>query len=171
MFVGEIRDAETAEIATQAALTGHLVLSSLHTNDAPSALTRLLELGIAPYLVASTVDAILAQRLVRLVCGECREEVPLARAPVPDDSLLPATEWRGRGCDRCHGTGYRGRTGIYELLVADDALRAELMRRGGAGELRRIAVVGGMSTLYEDGIRQVRSGLTTLEEVLRVTRA
>lgn len=167
MFVGEIRDGETAEIATQAALTGHLVLSSLHTNDAPSALTRLLELGIAPYLVASTVDAILAQRLVRTVCRECREE----RALTGDDPTVPRTEWRGRGCERCYGTGYRGRTGIYELLVADDLLRAEVMRRGGAGDLRRIAVAGGMQTLYEDGLRQVRAGLTTLEEVLRVTRA
>ena len=167
IFVGEIRDGETAEIATQAALTGHLVLSTLHTNDAPSALTRLLELGIAPYLVASTVDAILAQRLVRVVCRDCREEVALAG----NDPLLPATEWRGRGCDRCHGSGYRGRTGIYELLVVDDALRAELMRRGGAGELRRVAIAGGMTTLYEDGLRQVRAGMTTVEEVLRVTRA
>ena len=167
MFVGEIRDAETAEIATQAALTGHLVLSTLHTNDAPSALTRLLELGIAPYLVASTVDAILAQRLVRTVCRECCEEHELT----DDNPTLPRTEWRGRGCARCYGTGYRGRTGIYELLVADEPLRAELMRRGGAGELRRIAIAGGMQTLYEDGLRQVRAGVTTVEEVLRVTRA
>lgn len=167
IFVGEIRDAETAEIATQAALTGHLVLSTLHTNDAPSALTRLLELGIAPYLVASTVDAILAQRLVRVVCEDCREHVALASG----DPRLPSSEWRGRGCSRCHGSGYHGRTGIYELLVADDAVRAELMRRGGAGELRRVAIAGGMTTLYEDGLRQVRAGMTTLEEVLRVTRA
>jgi len=171
ILVGEIRDAETAEIATQAALTGHLVLSTLHTNDAPSALTRLLELGIAPYLAASTVDAILAQRLVRTVCRECCEEVPIGGAHTVDDSTLPRTEWRGRGCDRCSGTGYRGRTGIYELLIVDDPLRAELMRRAGAGDLRRIACASGMHTLYEDGLRHVRSGLTTLEEVLRVTRA
>ena len=171
IFVGEIRDAETAEIATQAALTGHLVLSTLHTNDAPSALTRLLELGIAPYLVASTVDAILAQRLVRVVCRECREEVDLRGARGGGDPSLPDTEWHGRGCDRCHGSGYRGRTGIYELLVVDDPVRADLMRKGGAGELRRLAVNAGMNTLYEDGLRQVRAGLTTLEEVLRVTRA
>jgi len=170
MFVGEIRDGETAEIATQAALTGHLVLSTLHTNDAPSALIRLLELGIAPYLVASTVDAILAQRLVRVVCRGCREEFPLAKGN-SRDSLLPESEWRGRGCAHCHGTGYRGRTGIYELLIADDLLRAEVLRRGGAGDLRRIATTGGMQSLYEDGLRQVRAGLTTLEEVLRVTRA
>ena len=169
MFVGEIRDAETAEIATQAALTGHLVLSTLHTNDAPSALTRLLELGIAPYLVASTVDAILAQRLVRTVCRSCREEVPIGRDDVTDPQL-PRTEWRGRGCAQCHGTGYRGRTGIYELLIADDLVRAEVMRRGGAADLRRIATTAGMPSLYEDGLRQVQAGVTTLEEVLRVTR-
>ena len=170
IFVGEIRDPETAEIATQAALTGHLVLSTLHTNDAPSALTRLLELGIAPYLVASTVDAILAQRLVRVVCSSCKEERPIA-GEVAGDPLLPATEWRGRGCEQCNGTGYRGRTGIYELLVADDALRAELMRRGSARDLRSVAVAAGMQMLYQDGLRQVRAGQTTLEEVLRVTRA
>ena len=171
MFVGEIRDGETAEIATQAALTGHLVLSSLHTNDAPSALTRLLELGVAPYLAASTVDAILAQRLVRVVCADCRYEQRLAVSNPADGASLPELEWRGRGCEQCHHTGYRGRTGIYELLVMDETLRAELMRRGSAGDLRRTAVASGMSTLYEDGLRQVRAGVTTLEEVLRVTRA
>jgi general secretion pathway protein E len=171
MFVGEIRDAETAEIATQAALTGHLVLSSLHTNDAPSALTRLLELGVAPYLAASTVDAILAQRLVRVVCADCRAEQRITGARATADVSLPESEWRGRGCERCHHTGYRGRSGIYELLVMDDALRTELMRRGSASDLRRIAVAGGMPTLFDDGLRQVRAGVTTLEEVLRVTRA
>ena len=171
MFVGEIRDAETAEIATQAALTGHLVLSSLHTNDAPSALTRLLELGVAPYLTASTVEAILAQRLVRVICSGCRVEQPVAESAPGRDVSLPEITWRGRGCERCHHTGYRGRTGIYELLVMDEALRAELMRRGSAGDLRRIAIASGMPTLYDDGMRQVRAGVTTLEEVLRVTRA
>ena len=169
MFVGEIRDAETAEIATQAALTGHLVLSTLHTNDAPSALTRLLELGVAPYLVASTVDAILAQRLVRMVCPECRAARPIPGSDT--DPTLPKTEWRGQGCAYCHGTGYRGRTGIYELLIIDNQLRAELMRRGSAADLRAIAVTNGMCTLYDDGLRQVRDGKTTLEEVLRTTRA
>ena len=170
ILVGEIRDAETAEIATQAALTGHLVLSTLHTNDAPSALTRLLELGIAPYLATSTVDAILAQRLVRTVCRDCREEVPIGHTRAADDAI-PTTEWRGRGCERCSDTGYRGRTGIYELLTVDESLRGELMRRGGATDLRRIARASGMQTLYEDGLRHVRAGVTTLEEVLRVTRA
>ena len=181
LLVGEIRDGETAEIATQAALTGPLVLSTLHTNDAPSALTRLLDLGVAPYLVGSTVEAVLAQRLVRTICAACKEEVTVA-APLPDDGgagaddpdaprdALPMRAWRGRGCAECSGTGYRGRTGIYELLLVDDALRGELMRRRGSGELRHLAVARGMRTLYADGIRQVRAGVTTIEEVLRVTR-
>ena len=170
LLVGEIRDAETAEIATQAALTGHLVLSTLHTNDAPSALTRLLDLGVAPYLVASTVEAVLAQRLVRTVCSRCKTEVPVDW-PDPAANGAPRTAWRGTGCEECSGTGYRGRTGIYELLQLDDEVRAEVMRRRGVSELRRLAVERGMRTLYEDGLRQVRAGITTLEEVLRVTRA
>ncbi|HEX6060231.1 MAG TPA: GspE/PulE family protein [Gemmatimonadaceae bacterium] len=177
LLVGEIRDGETAEIATQAALTGHLVLSTLHTNDAPSALTRLLDLGVAPYLVASTVEAVLAQRLVRRICDACREAVP-APAGWREASAAggrPAAEpprdvWRGRGCSSCAGTGYRGRTGLYELLVLDDALRAELVQRRDTGALRRLAIEHGMRTLFEDGLRLVRAGVTTLDEVLRVTR-
>ena len=169
LLVGEIRDPETAEIATQAALTGHLVLSTLHTNDAPSALTRLLDLGVAPYLVASTVEAVLAQRLVRTVCSNCKREVEVPHAEVPGAaSMLPRTEWRGTGCDRCLGTGYRGRTGIYELLVLDEELRAEVMRQRGSGELHRVAVAHGMRTLLEDGLRQVRADVTTMEVVRRV---
>jgi general secretion pathway protein E len=170
LLVGEIRDPETAEIATQAALTGHLVLSTLHTNDAPAALTRLLDLGVAPYLVASTVEAVLAQRLVRTVCSACRHEVEVAPGRTRPDATteLPRTEWRGTGCDACLGTGYRGRTGIYEVLVLDEELRAEVMRQRGSGELRRLAVAHGMRTLFDDGIRQVRLGVTTLEEVMRV---
>ena len=169
LLVGEIRDAETAEIATQAALTGHLVLSTLHTNDAPSALTRLLDLGVAPYLVASTVEAVLAQRLVRTICTACKTEVAVEWPDAGD--AAPRTAWRGTGCDECSGTGYRGRTGLYELLQLDDDIRSEVMRRRGSSDLRRLAVEHGMRTLYEDGLRQVRAGVTTLEEVLRVTRA
>jgi len=173
LLVGEIRDPETAEIATQAALTGHLVLSTLHTNDAPSALTRLLDLGVAPYLVASTVEAVLAQRLVRTSCSECRREVPVTGTVAsPNGSPgIPATEWRGAGCDACLGTGYRGRTGIYEILVLDEELRAEVMRQRGSGELRRLAIAHGMRTLFDDGLRHVRAGVTTLEEVMRVAHA
>jgi general secretion pathway protein E len=173
MLVGEIRDGETAEIATQAALTGHLVLSTLHTNDAPSALTRLMELRVAPYLVASTVEAVLAQRLVRKICGSCRRESPLL--PAERDLIAgsdPDTEslWRGNGCRDCRGTGYRGRIGIYELLIVDDDVRAEIQRGGGASTLRAVAA-GRMRTMREDGIRLVLDGQTTLEEVVRVTSA
>lgn len=173
ILVGEIRDAETAQIATQAALTGHLVLSTLHTNDAPTALTRLLDLGVAAYLVASTVDAVLAQRLVRRICPHCRTET------VPDSSMAKRIDlkalgveklWKGAGCDQCRDTGYRGRTGIYELLVMDAELRAEVQQRRGSEELRQQAVQKGMRTLFEDGIRLVRLGVTTLDEVLRVAR-
>ncbi|HEU4628952.1 MAG TPA: ATPase, T2SS/T4P/T4SS family [Gemmatimonadaceae bacterium] len=172
MLVGEIRDPETAEIATQAALTGHLVLSTLHTNDAPTALTRLLDLDVAAYLVASTVDAVLAQRLVRVICPECKVPAPLDPAAARLlDAGGEARAWRGTGCAACRDTGYRGRTGIYELLVMDDDLRAEVQRRRGSGELRQLAIQKGMRTLQDDGLRLVRAGVTTLEEVLRVARA
>ena len=173
MLVGEIRDAETAEVATHAALTGHLVLSTLHTNDAPSALTRLMDLGVAPYLVASTVEAVLAQRLVRRVCASCAREANSdprqleALGLTPQD--LPCLRV-GRGCKACRGTGYFGRAGLYELLLVDGAIRAELMERRGADEIRRLARLGGMRTLREDGIRLLRSGATTADEVLRATR-
>jgi len=173
LLIGEIRDDETAEIATHAALTGHLVLSTLHTNDAPSALTRLLDLGVASYLVASTVEAVLAQRLVRRICSACRVEEPLeanaTRAFGIRSEVLTGV-YRGKGCSECRGTGFLGRTGIYELLVMSDALRLELQQRRGAGELRALAVAGGMQTLREDGLRLVREGLTTLEEVFRVAQ-
>ncbi len=143
---------ETAEIATQAALTGHLVLSTLHTNDAPGAITRLLDLGIPAYLVASTVEAVLAQRLVRVLCTECRRLDPPAAV----------------GCPVCRGTGYRGRLGLFELLVMTDEVRAALMDERSATSLRELAIKQGMRTLREDGLRQVELGRTTLAEVLRV---
>ncbi len=174
MLVGEIRDTETAQIATQAALTGHLVLSTLHTNDAATALTRLLDLGVASYLVASTVDAVLAQRLVRVICPLCKTATtPDARAAHVLDlhALGLETVWKGAGCENCRHTGYRGRTGVYELLVMDNALRLETQARRGSDELREIAIRNGMRTLQEDGLRLVRAGVTTLEEVMRVARA
>jgi general secretion pathway protein E len=172
LLVGEMRDPETAEICIQAALTGHLVLSTLHTNDAPSALTRLVDLGVPDYLVASTVEGILAQRLVRRVCRACARPQPpplavareMAEAGHPVDGVL-----HGTGCGACRGTGYRGRTGIYELVMMDDALRAELLRRPDAEALRRLAIRQGMRPLRADGWRQVAAGVTTPEEVLRVT--
>ncbi len=174
MLVGEIRDRETADIATHAALTGHLVLSTLHTNDAPTALTRLIDLGVEPYLVASTVEAVLAQRLVRRICPACaREDRPT------DDQvrLLGAGRGdlvgarRGSGCEGCRDTGYVGRIGIYELLVMDEAMRAAVHDGESSGRLTAMARERGMRLLREDGLRLVREGVTTVEEVLRVANA
>ena len=173
ILVGEMRDTETAEICVQAALTGHLVLSTLHTNDATAAVVRLLDLEIEPYLVTSTVEGVLAQRLVRVVCRECGEY----EAPTP----FVVTEFerfgwhadrirRGRGCTACRHTGFRGRTGIYELLVITDDIRTEVLRGRGSSALRDLAISSGMRPLRSDGWRQVAAGITTPEEVLRVTR-
>jgi general secretion pathway protein E len=174
MLVGEIRDQETADIATHAALTGHLVLSTLHTNDAATALTRLIDLGIEPYLVASTVEAVLAQRLVRCICENCRRPMPLSSEQYAALRItreeLP-TAWAGEGCASCRGTGYRGRTGIYELLLMDEELRSALHQDASAGRLARMAVDKGMRLLRDDGLRQMRAGVTTAEEVLRVANA
>jgi general secretion pathway protein E len=174
ILVGEIRDPETAQIATQAALTGHLVLSTLHTNDAPSALTRLLDLQVAAYLVASTVDAVLAQRLVRVICVNCKvkthpDRAAARRIDIEANGLVNV--WKGEGCEVCRGTGYRGRTGVYELLVMDNELRTEVQGRRGSEELRQLATAKGMRTLQDDGLRLVRAGVTTLDEVLRVARS
>jgi len=174
ILVGEIRDPDTAQIATQASLTGHLVLSTLHTNDAPTALTRLLDLDVAAYLVASTVDAVLAQRLVRVICPHCKtatEPDKAMRRRIDVDALNLARTWKGAGCGECRGTGYRGRTGVYELLVMDNELRVEVQQRRGSEELRQMAIAKGMRTLQDDGWRLVRAGVTTVEEVLRVARA
>ncbi|HUG39520.1 MAG TPA: GspE/PulE family protein [Longimicrobiales bacterium] len=174
LLVGEIRDPETAEIATHASLTGHLVLSTLHTNDAASALTRLLDLGLAPYLVASTVEAVLAQRLVRTVCRACARSRPMEDrerrllSPAAGAIPLPEAVTEGQGCEDCRGTGFLGRTGVYELLRVTDAVREEVQRRAGSRGLRRLAVEAGMRTLREDGLRLVREGWTTPAEVVRV---
>ena len=171
MLVGEIRDQETADIATHAALTGHLVLSTLHTNDAATALTRLVDLGIEPYLVASTVEAVLAQRLVRRICEACKEPVELG--PEQRRALRGAADnlgrvWAGKGCSECRGTGYRGRTGIYELLVMDEALRAAVQENASANRLEKLGMDQGMRVLRDDGLRLIREGRTTVAEVLRV---
>jgi general secretion pathway protein E len=172
MLVGEIRDAETAEIATHAALTGHLVLSTLHTNDAATAVARLIDLGVAPYLVTSTVQAVLAQRLIRRVCESCRREVKPDRSKLVSLGIDPAdmpVAWEGAGCDACRGTGYRGRSGIYELLIPSPALRERVVTTRDSRELQELAVAEGMRTLRQDGARQVIAGCTTADEVLRVT--
>ncbi len=168
IMIGEIRDRETAEIAVNAALTGHLVLSTLHTNDAPSAVTRLADIGTKPFLIASAVRGIMAQRLVRTICGECRTSYTpneTERGLVgPADAL-----WKGRGCPACGQTGYYGRKGLFELMAVNDALREQIYRRAPLAEIRAAARAGGMKTLREDGFRKAADGLTTLNEVLRVT--
>jgi general secretion pathway protein E len=166
IMVGEIRDAETAEIAMQASLTGHLVLSTLHTNDAATAITRLIDMGIEPFMVASSLAGILAQRLVRVICPHCRE------AYQPDQQIpgLPDTLYRGRGCERCFGQGTLGRSGIYELLPVDATLCGMITRRVSSGEIKEYAISRGMRTLRDDGLAKVAAGITTLEEVLRVTQ-
>jgi general secretion pathway protein E len=174
LMVGEMRDGETAAIAVQAALTGHLVFSTLHTNDAASAVTRLVDLKVEPYLIAATVEAVLAQRLVRRVCPECRERYHpdagsvalLAQQPVKD----PVLE-RGRGCPTCRGTGYRGRTGIFELLVITEDMKQAFLRGPDPAALRALAAEQGMRTLRQDGWAKVQAGITTVEEVLRVADA
>ena len=171
IMVGEMRDRDTAEVAIQAALTGHLVFSTLHTNDAPTGVTRLVDMGVEPYLVSATVQGILAQRLVRVVCDGCAE----AYQP-PDEQLAgrpidgPLRFRRGRGCDQCGGTGYRGRTGIYELLVLDDALRERISAGVPSEQLRAAAAAAGMIPLRTTGWRLAAAGVTTLDEVLRVTQ-
>jgi general secretion pathway protein E len=173
IMVGEVRDLETAEIAIQSALTGHLVLSTLHTNDAPGAVTRLQDLGCEPYLVSSVLSGVLAQRLVRRICQACRapdhpDGAELLAIGVPDAS--GAELYRGQGCDECRGTGYRGRIGIYELFRVNDEARSLIVRRAPAGEIRRHAVQHGMLTLREDAWAKACAGLTTVEEILRVTQ-
>lgn len=173
VLIGEIRDSETAEIAIQASLTGHLVFSTLHTNDAPSALTRLVDMKIEPYLVASSLEAVLAQRLVRTICKDCRE--PLSKdemAPLKKrfGDRLPEVLYKGRGCRQCQGTGYRGRLGIFEMMMVTDDLRSLIIENASAPELRKIAVNQGMKSLREDGFRHLHDGRTTVEEILRVTK-
>jgi len=174
ILVGEVRDFETAEIAIKAALTGHLVLSTLHTNDAPSTISRLMNMGIEPFLVASSVNLICAQRLVRRVCKVCAEPVAVAAPTLvkigfgPEDAAS-VTPSKGRGCDKCNNTGYKGRVGLYEVMEVDDEIK-ELILVGASGlELRRKAVERGMVTLRQSGLRKVKDGQTTIEEVLRET--
>jgi general secretion pathway protein E/type IV pilus assembly protein PilB len=173
VLVGEIRDMETAEIAVQASLTGHLVFSTLHTNDAPSAMTRLVDMGIEPYLVSSSLEAVLAQRLVRVICPECKGEAPAAerdalRAQYGEE--LPEVLYRGRGCRECGQTGYHGRLGIFEFMMITDDLRSLILENASARDLRRLATKQGMMSLREDGFRHLREGRTTIEEILRVTK-
>ncbi|HON37250.1 MAG: type II secretion system ATPase GspE [Desulfomonilia bacterium] len=176
ILVGEIRDLETAEIAIQAALTGHLVFSTLHTNDSASAVTRLIDMGIEPFLVTSSVNAILAQRLVRKICPACKQEyfpedeslleIGLSKEMLDKEGYL----YRGAGCSECIGTGYKGRTGIYEILFMSDAIRSTVLKTSDSNAIKQVAVGEGLHTLRQDGARKVEDGVTTIEEVLRVTQ-
>jgi general secretion pathway protein E/type IV pilus assembly protein PilB len=173
ILVGEIRDRETAEIAVQASLTGHLVFSTLHTNDAPGALIRLVDMGMEAYLVASSLACVLAQRLVRMICPECRETLPdediePLRKRYP--SLVEQRLYQGRGCKQCQQTGYRGRKGIFEQMVISEDIRALLMQNASARDIRRQAMKEGMQTLRQDAKRFLQAGMTTMDEVLRVTK-
>jgi type IV pilus assembly protein PilB len=174
ILVGEIRDLETAEIAVQASLTGHTVFSTLHTNDAPSTITRLRDMGIAPFLITATVEAILAQRLVRRICTQCREvTVPTSEALVDleltSGDIAGKTFYRGKGCDACNNTGYKGRLGLFELMIMNDSLRDMVMNSASRDELRDAARSYGMVPLRDAGMAAVYDGMTTADEVIRET--
>jgi len=176
VLIGEIRDRETAMIAVEAALTGHLVLSSLHTNDAPSAVTRLIEMDVETFLVASAVDAVVAQRLARKLCERCREAyqpevVELQEAGYPDDQLGEIKElFRAVGCPACSNTGYRGRIGLYEVMLMSEEIERLTVERASSDEIMRVAIEQGMETLRDDGLQKARNGLTSIEEVARVVK-
>jgi general secretion pathway protein E len=177
IMIGEIRDLETAQIAVQSALTGHLVLSTLHTNDAASSINRLLDMGMEDYLLTSTVTGIQAQRLVRTLCTDCRRPYRALPEIVAETGLtrfvesdLEVTLFEPVGCENCADTGFIGRVAIMEVLPMSDAIRTLIMRHATAGEIQKQAVAEGMLTMYEHGLRKVLAGTTTLEEVLRVTR-
>jgi general secretion pathway protein E/type IV pilus assembly protein PilB len=177
ILIGEMRDLETAESAIQASLTGHLVFSTLHTNDAPSAFTRMIDMGIEPFLVGSTVEGVMAQRLVRTICSDCKTPVEMPIIDLPND--FPVTEedrkagrttiWKGAGCRSCRQTGFRGRTGIHELMLTDDEIRELVVQRVNAAAIRNLALKKGMITLRQDGWRKVCNGTTSIDEVARVT--
>jgi type IV pilus assembly protein PilB len=174
ILVGEIRDFETAEIAVKAALTGHLVLSTLHTNDAPSTINRLMNMGIEPFLVASSLNLVCAQRLVRRVCSNCKqpEALPppaLEQIGFSSEDAQSVKAFRGKGCDKCNGTGYKGRVGLYEVMEITDELRELVLVGASALELRRKAIEEGMITLRGSGLRKIKDGVTSVEEVLRET--
>jgi type IV pilus assembly protein PilB len=177
ILVGEIRDREVGDVAIQAALTGHLVFSTLHTNDAPSAITRLIDMGIKPFLVASAIQAIMAQRLIRVICNECKTVDPnpnpmtLRLLGFTPEELEGKQVYKGAGCKRCHGSGYRGRVGVFEFVIMNSQLRDLAFNRATSTQLRAAARASGMRTLLEDGKLKVLAGVTTPEDLLRVTQA
>ncbi|HYM46665.1 MAG TPA: ATPase, T2SS/T4P/T4SS family [Solirubrobacteraceae bacterium] len=169
IMVGEIRDSETAHIAVEAALTGHLVLSTLHTRDAPSALSRLTDMGIEPFLVSSAIDCVVAQRLVRMLCEHCKRPQELSEAVLAEHGLQDAEPLEAVGCSRCGGTGYRGRVGVYEVMAVDERIRSLVLEHGSVDEIAAAAERAGMARLREDGIEKVRAGLTSVAEIERMT--
>lgn len=172
MMVGEVRDLETAEIAIRVALTGHFVFSTLHTNDSTGAVTRLIDMGIEPYLLSSSVEAVIAQRLVRVICDKCKQKVLPDESLIRDLKLDPSKKsvfYEGKGCESCKFTGFKGRTAIYEILVLDDDIRDLVVRRAPMNEIKEAALKKGMRTLFNDGMVKVERGITTIKEVLRVT--
>jgi type IV pilus assembly protein PilB len=169
IMVGEIRDRETAHIAVEAALTGHLVLSTLHTRDAPSALGRLIDMGIEPFLVSSAIDCIVAQRLVRLLCKHCKRPLKVSEAVLTDHGLTGAEPFEAPGCSRCGGSGYRGRVGLYEVMTVSEEIRALILERASIDDMVAVAVREGMLRLRDDGLQKVREGLTSIAEIERMT--
>jgi len=174
IMVGEIRDFETAQIAIQAALTGHLVLSTVHTNDAPSTVTRIIDMGIEPFLISSSVILILAQRLIRKICSECKEPIKvhpqmLIDLGVSPDEVKSFPTFKGKGCPICSNTGYKGRLGLYEVMTLKDEIKELIFARASNSELKKEAIRLGMRTLRQSGIQKIKNGITTIEEVLRTT--
>jgi type IV pilus assembly protein PilB len=175
IMVGEIRDKETAQISIQASLTGHLVFSTLHTNDAPGAVTRLIDMGIEPFLITSTLEAVVGQRLIRLLCPKCKEaytpsEYELSQINLSPEDAATKTFYRAKGCRECNDIGYKGRTGIFEMLLMTDKIRDAIMNKAHTAKIRNIAIEEGMRTLREDGLMRIYDGLTTIEEVVRETQ-
>ena len=165
-MIGEVRDRETADIAIRAALTGHFVYSTLHTNDAPSAITRLTDMGVENYLITSSLVSVLAQRLVRMICPDCK--APAGSAITPDGDRIDV--FKGKGCENCFNTGYRGRIGIFELMELNEEIRGIIMANADAAKITMAAARNGMRNLRDDGWLKVRNGVTTAEEVMRVTQ-
>ena len=175
ILVGEMRDLETAQMGIQASLTGHLVFSTLHTNDAPSAITRLIDMGVASYLVSSSIVAIMAQRLVRVVCQKCKQpytpsDAALRSLGITPEMVADATFMKGKGCGTCQGSGYRGRLALMELMVMSSKVRELTFNEASTAEIRRAARAEGMSTLFGDGVMKACKGITTIDEVVRVAK-
>jgi len=176
LMIGEVRDTETAKLATQAALTGHLVLSTLHTNDAPGAITRLIDMGVKPFLVASSIQAVMAQRLIRVLCPKCKQpdhepdEMWLKLAGISPEQRKDKQLFKPRGCDYCTGTGFRGRIGIFEMMEMNNEVRELAFERAPTNKIRKAALAGGMKSLLQDGRLKILNGTTTAEEIVKVAQ-